>query len=70
MIIKGDVTKNGKITPDDALLVLMNYIGKVSFDNSEFQSADVDNDGEITPFDATEISQHLSGENIIDEVIY
>ena len=70
MVIKGDVTNDGKITPEDWLLIRLNLLGLVSFDENEFASADTNSDNTISLDDMANVKLHLLGKYIIDEVIY
>ena len=72
MIIKGDITQNGKIDYED-LVVLRTYYERnmiSQFTGQQFWAADIDNDGSITTLDYQEIWDMLRGLEIINEIYY
>lgn len=57
----GDVDADGRVTANDALLVLKNVVGLNEFSDEESVSADLDLDGEITANDALQILKKVVG---------
>lgn len=56
-----DVSANGEIGVDDALLALQNSVKKIELDDRGFAAADADKDGSITVTDALMILQRAVG---------
>jgi len=54
LVIKGDVDKDGEITPQDAVDAFRLSF-QTSWTSEELGRADYDGDGEVTPQDAVEI---------------
>ncbi len=54
LLQKGDVDKDGEITPQDAVDAFQLSF-KTSWTSEELFTADYDEDGEVTPQDAVEI---------------
>lgn len=69
MIIKGDISGDGRITRLDALLLQWHQLGGINLTGDAFIAADVNNDGELSLADSARISRHLSGITIINEVV-
>lgn len=69
MVIKGDVTQNGKITYDDLIMLQLFLLEKIELNENELQSADTNNDGEADIVDLAIIQRHLLGDIILGEVI-
>jgi len=57
----GDVDKNGKVLPKDALMTLQKCAGKIEFDEIQMLAADVDHNGKVLPKDALMILQSCAG---------
>ncbi|MBR6548102.1 MAG: hypothetical protein IKT68_01025 [Clostridia bacterium] len=57
----GDVDMDGKITAADALDVLKNVVGKVSFTDQQKDLADTDRNAKVDAADALEILKHVVG---------
>ncbi len=51
-VLKGDADGDGKVTEEDAVLILKAAVGLVQLDERQKQAADVDADGKITASDA------------------
>ena len=56
----GDVDRNGKITPNDALLVLRHLVELTSLDETQRTLADVDGSGRISTIDAVYILRYAA----------
>ena len=67
--LKGDIDNDGKITDLGSVICLANIAESISFSEQEKERADVDNDGEISLFDARKILKHIAGIELIDEVL-
>lgn len=61
LILYGDTDRDGKISSNDALLVLQNVVGLADFDEQTGIIADVDGDGSISSSDALLILQKTVG---------
>jgi len=57
----GDVNNDGKITAEDASLVLKAVVGLVTLNETQKQAADVTSDGNVTALDAATILQYTVG---------
>ena len=57
----GDVNKDGKVTADDARLILRAAAGMILFDDELKRLADVNGDGKITPEDARAVLRQSAG---------
>jgi len=57
----GDVNGDGKITAEDASLVLQHVVGKIILTQEQQARADVTGDGSISAFDAAEILRYSVG---------
>lgn len=55
-IIKGDMDRNGEITPYDAFLINVIYEEGRTTTSEELQIGDIDQNGELTPYDAYKIN--------------
>jgi len=60
-ICYGDVNEDGKITAEDASLVLKAVVGLVTLSEKQKQAADVTGDGNVTALDAATILQYTVG---------
>lgn len=69
MIIKGDVTGDGRITNLDLRLVLLHLVGGIELTGNALIAADTNNNGRIEIGDALKIQNHLLGVEILNEVI-
>lgn len=69
MIIKGDVTGDGRITNLDLRLVLLHLVGGIELTGNALIAADTNNNGRIDIGDALKIQNHLLGVEILNEVI-
>ncbi len=63
----GDVNGDGSVTTDDALKVLQNAVGKISFDDNQKKAADVDKDGNVTTNDALWVLQCAVGKRTLPD---
>ena len=70
MIIKGDINGDGRITYLDLMILQMAMVGNITLTGDSFSAADINGDGELSLIDVARIHKHLSGEQIINEVIY
>lgn len=66
---KGDVNNNGRIDLVDVALMLPVITGLFG-DEDTIKRSDVDDDGSVSTSDIPVLMKHLSGEELIDEVIY
>ena len=57
----GDVNRDGKLTDEDAQLILQYYTGKVEFDDEQKILGNMDDDEEINAKDAKIVAQYVSG---------
>jgi len=60
-VLYGDVNNDGKITAEDASLVLKAVVGLVTLNETQKQAADVTSDGNVTALDAATILQYTVG---------
>jgi len=60
-VLYGDVNNDGKITAEDASLVLKAVVGLIPLDETQKQAADVTCDGNVTALDAATILQYTVG---------
>jgi len=60
-VLYGDVNEDGKITAEDASLVLRTVVGFVTLNETQRQAADVTGDGNVTALDAATILQYTVG---------
>ena len=51
-LLKGDMDKNGRITPYDALLINVIYEQRRTPTAEELEIGDIDGNGRLTPYDA------------------
>ena len=70
MIIKGDISGDGKLDGRDARIIQAILLTSVFPEGETFIAADVNNDNQITLGDLAKINKHLLGIKIINEVIY
>ena len=60
IVIKGDVSGDGEITPLDYINVKNHIMNTTKITNSAFiESADYNNDNEISPLDYVEIKNYI-----------
>ncbi|MDR2711888.1 MAG: metallophosphoesterase [Clostridiales bacterium] len=59
--ILGDIDGNGKVTPEDAMLLLQMYVGLVPWTPRALLLGDVNGDGQIDPVDAALILRMVVG---------
>lgn len=52
---RGDVNRDGRVTPGDAQLAFQAFLGQAGLGDLETAAADLDADGDVTPGDAQEI---------------
>lgn len=69
MQFKGDIDGDGKLTSMDVEIVFMYKTSEVNLTEGEITRGDVDNSGGITLADARKILKHITGIELIDEVI-
>lgn len=68
-IIKGDIDGDHRITKVDLLLLQKYIIKEISFDERQLIAADVNNDGKASVMDMVAIVGHLTGREILTEVV-
>ena len=61
IIVKGDISGDGKIKSNDALLISRYLVNLTTLDQNKIKAADVSNDGKIKSNDALLISRFLVG---------
>lgn len=68
MILKGDVNNNGIIDIDDAVLIDLYVLGKVSLTDEQIEAANIveSPSGTITVADAFAIQRHILGTAVIN----
>ena len=59
--LAGDMSANGALDAEDALIVLKNVVGKHPFHQSQMSVADMDGDGKVAATDALEILRNVVG---------
>ena len=69
MIFKGDLNGDGKITLTDLFILAHFFLRYVTLTEDQKISADIDNTGVIDEYDFYDIENHISGIEIIDEVV-
>ena len=69
MIIKGDISGNGKIDYEDQAILQAYNLGIIDFNASQYRAADINSDSDVTLTDLAALSNMLRGVNIINEVI-
>jgi hypothetical protein len=67
--LTGDVDNNGKITTFDVLLICNHIVGLITLNADQQLRADVNADGEVKETDARAVLRHLSGENLITQMV-
>ena len=66
VVVKGDVTGDGKITLADSVAVINHYLGKTLIEKDYFfEAADIDGNGRITLADSVSIINHYLGKSLI-----
>lgn len=68
MILKGNISGNGRITPLEIMYIVAYNGGYVILDERQKIAADVNNDGRINAGDIAGIIIHFGG-GLIDEVV-
>lgn len=69
MIVKGDVSGDGRITVEDVLLIKMYILKKITFNSDQMIAGDIIELGEVTVIDLTNIRAHTLGVKMITEVV-
>ena len=69
MIIKGDLSGDGMITYADFVILKAYRFEKISLDDKQRLAADINGDGIINIVDLSKLQGHLSGKEMINEVI-
>ena len=61
LVIKGDVSGDGKITITDVVKTLNHYLNKVMVSGAYLEAAEVSGDGNITITDVVKVLNHYLG---------
>lgn len=69
MIIKGDITGDGKITAQDLLALKAHLVEVDVLTGAALTAADVNDDGEINAIDLGMTQAHLLGMSMITEIV-
>lgn len=69
MQFKGDIDGDGKITTMDVEIGMMYKSENITLTEEEIVRGDVDNSGDIMLADVRKILRHITGQDLIDEVI-
>ena len=66
LLMKGDMDKNGRITPYDALLINVIYEQRRTPTAEELEIGDIDGNGRLTPYDALLINVAYENRTSLD----
>ena len=69
MIVKGDVSGDGRITSDDLMLMILCILHAITFTDEQTIAGDINNSGDITATDFVNIKAHCLGWKMITEVV-
>lgn len=70
MIIKGDITGDGRVTTEDWLYIVAKNIYDHPLNQRQSIAADVDNNGEVDDLDGLMIKRHFLGAEILTDYVY
>jgi hypothetical protein len=67
--LRGDINNDGKIDVIDMNICLKAVLDNSILDGEELLRADANNDGKVSIMDPRKLLQHITGKELIDEVI-